>query len=55
MPETTKLFVIGGAEKKSRGARLLRFFFDLCGGAQSRITVITCASQVPLKTGEKYQ
>jgi cyanophycinase len=55
MPETTKLFVIGGAEKKGQGARLLRFFFDLCGGAQSRITVISCASQVPLKTGEKYQ
>jgi cyanophycinase len=55
MPKTTRLFVIGGAEKKGRKARLLRFFFDLCGGSQGRITVITCASQVPLKTGEKYQ
>ena len=55
MPEATKLFVIGGAEKKGREARLLRFFCDLCGGAQGRITVISCASQVPLKTGEKYQ
>jgi len=55
MPKTTKLFIIGGAEKKGRDAQLLRFFFDLCGGAESRITIITCASQAPLKTGQKYE
>ncbi|PBO81364.1 MAG: cyanophycinase, partial [Methanobacteriota archaeon] len=55
MPKTTRLFIIGGAEKKGRDAQLLRFFFDLCGGAESRIIIITCASQAPLKTGQKYE
>jgi len=55
MPKTTKLFIIGGAEKKGRDAQLLRFFFDLCGGAESRITLITCASQTPLKIGQQYK
>ena len=55
MPKTTKLFIIGGAEKKGRDAQLLRFFFDLCGGPESHITIITCASQAPLKTGQKYE
>ena len=55
MPKTTKLFIIGGAEKKGRDAKLLRFFFDMCGGDESRITIITCASQAPLKTGQKYE
>lgn len=55
MSKTTKLFIIGGAEKKFRNPHLLRHFFDLCGGVFSRIVVITSASQIPLKIGKKYE
>ena len=55
MSKPTHLFIIGGAEKKYRNAHLLQYYFDLCGGSESRITVITSASKIPLKIGKKYE
>lgn len=44
---------IGGAEKKMRGAGILRRFAELCGGASARIAVIPTASRLE-DTGEVY-
>lgn len=55
MSKPTNLFIIGGAEKKYRKSHLLQYFFELCGGVKSRITVISGASQVPVKIGKKYE
>ena len=44
---------IGGAEKKSRHATVLKRFVELCGGASARIVVIPTASKLD-DTGETY-
>lgn len=45
---------IGGAEDKDDGARILRRFFALCGGAGARIAVIPTASRLN-ETGDRYE
>lgn len=45
---------IGGAEDKDNGARILRRFFDLCGGKGAEIAVIPTASRLN-ETGDRYE
>ena len=45
---------IGGAEDKGREGRILRRFFDLCGGEGAEIAVIPTASRL-VETGDRYE
>ena len=45
---------IGGAEDKDNGARILRRFFELCGGKGAEIAVIPTASRLN-ETGDRYE
>ena len=44
---------IGGAEEKISHPRILKKFFEICGGPRSRIAIIPTASQLP-ETGPGY-
>lgn len=45
---------IGGAEDRSNEGRILRRFFDLCGGDGAEIAVIPTASRL-VETGDRYE
>lgn len=45
---------IGGAEDKDNGAKILRRFFELCGGKGAGIAVIPTASRLN-ETGDRYE
>ena len=45
---------IGGAEDKENDKRVLRRFFELCGGAGADIAVIPTASRLN-DTGDRYE
>lgn len=45
---------IGGAEDKGKEGRILRRFFDLCGGKGADIAVIPTASRL-VETGDRYE
>lgn len=48
------LVLIGGAEDRTGGARVLREFVRLAGGAKSRLVVVTVASEHPDEIGRDY-
>jgi cyanophycinase len=42
-----RLLIIGGAEDRCHGARLLERFVELCGGNTARIVLVTTATGQP--------
>jgi cyanophycinase len=49
------LLIIGGAEDKWGRSSVLKHAIDMCGGPQSKITVLTTATQKPQEVGEEYR
>ena len=50
-----KLMIIGGAEDKKGECRILRRFLQEAGGRDSRITVLTAATEYPQQVGTEYK
>lgn len=50
-----KLMIIGGAEDKEGECKILKRFIQESGGRDSRITVMTVATQYPRQVGEEYE
>ncbi|WP_407947631.1 cyanophycinase [Paradesulfitobacterium ferrireducens] len=50
-----KLMIIGGAEDKEGECRILRHFVAEAGGRESRITVLTAATEYPRQVGAQYE
>jgi cyanophycinase len=48
------VMVIGGAEDKINGCRILTAFFNSAGGKLATIGIIPCASQEPGLVGDRY-
>lgn len=48
------LVIIGGHEDRENTREILSRFVELCGGARSRIAVITAASRMPDEMWERY-
>jgi cyanophycinase len=53
-PRNGHLVIIGGAEDRVDDKTVLTRFIELCGGADSKIVVITAASSVPDKMWDIY-
>lgn len=49
-----KLLIIGGAEDKKGECKILKRFVQEAGGRESRITVMTAATEYPLQVGTEY-
>lgn len=49
-----KLLIIGGAEDKKEECKILKRFIEESGGRESRITVLTAATEYPLQVGSEY-
>lgn len=49
-----KLLIIGGAEDKQGECIILKRFVEEAGGRESRITVLTVATEYPLQVGSEY-
>ncbi|MHB8125032.1 MAG: cyanophycinase [Desulfitobacteriaceae bacterium] len=49
-----KLLIIGGAEDKEGECKILKRFIQESGGRDSKITVMTVATQFPRQVGEEY-
>lgn len=49
------LLIIGGNEDKTGKCRILRKFIDLCGGRESRIGILTTATELPQEVGSEYK
>ena len=49
------LLIIGGAEDKEKDCKILKYFFQQAGGRDSRICVITVASDKAEEAGEPYE
>ncbi|WP_126310446.1 cyanophycinase [Methylomusa anaerophila] len=49
------LMIIGGNEDKTGQCRVLREFVHLAGGRESRIAIITTATEQPRLVGEEYR
>ena len=49
-----KLLIIGGAEDKSGERKILKRFIQESGGRESRITVLTAATEYPRQVGVEY-
>ncbi|WP_040411704.1 cyanophycinase [Desulfosporosinus sp. OT] len=49
-----KLLIIGGAEDKKNECKILKRFVQESGGRESRITVLTAATEYPLQVGTEY-
>ncbi|WP_088226310.1 cyanophycinase [Desulfosporosinus sp. FKB] len=49
-----KLLIIGGAEDKKNECKILKRFVQEAGGKESRITVLTAATELPLQVGNEY-
>lgn len=50
-----KLLIIGGAEDKKGECQILKRFIQEAGGRESRITVLTAATELPEQVGAEYQ
>ncbi|MGI6450610.1 MAG: cyanophycinase [Desulfitobacteriia bacterium] len=49
------LLIIGGAEDKQKDCKILKYFFQEAGGRESRICVITAASENAEQAAEPYE
>ena len=49
------LLIIGGAEDKQKDCKILKYFFKQAGGRDSRICVITVASDKAEEAGKPYE
>ncbi|PYG89162.1 cyanophycinase [Ruminiclostridium sufflavum DSM 19573] len=49
------LLIIGGAEDKWGQSSVLKHAIEMCGGAESKIIVLTTATQKPQEVGEEYR
>lgn len=49
------LLIIGGAEDKWGKSSVLRHAIEMCGGTQSKIIVLTTATQKPQEVGQEYR
>ncbi|MGI6119930.1 MAG: cyanophycinase [Desulfosporosinus sp.] len=49
-----KLLIIGGAEDKKGERKILKLFVQESGGRESRITVMTAATEYPRQVGVEY-
>ncbi|HHV63756.1 MAG TPA: cyanophycinase [Peptococcaceae bacterium] len=49
------LLIIGGAEDKHKDCKILKYFFQEAGGRESRICVITAASENAEEAAEPYK
>lgn len=49
-----KLLIIGGAEDKKGECRILKRFVQESGGRESRITILTVATEYPDQVGREY-
>jgi cyanophycinase len=49
------LLIIGGAEDKWGQSKVLKHAIEMCGGTNSKITVLTTATQKPQEVGEEYR
>lgn len=49
------LLIIGGAEDKWGQSKVLKHAVEMCGGAESKILVLTTATQKPREVGEEYR
>jgi cyanophycinase len=50
-----RLLIIGGAEDRCHGARLLERFVELCGGGTARIVLVTTATGQPDQVHAAYE
>lgn len=50
-----KLLIIGGAEDKERECKILKRFIYEAGGKESRIIVLTAATEYPEQVGAQYK
>lgn len=50
-----KLLIIGGAEDKEGECKILKRFVHEAGGRESRITVLTAATEYPRQVGVQYE
>lgn len=50
-----KLMIIGGAEDKEGECKILKRFIQEAGGKDSRITVLTAATEYPEQVGTQYK
>jgi hypothetical protein len=50
-----RLLIIGGAEDRCHGARLLERFVELCGGSAARIVLVTTATGQPDQVHADYE
>jgi len=50
-----KLLIIGGAEDKKGECKILKRFVQESGGSESRITILTVATEYPREVGVEYQ
>ncbi|KAB3537690.1 cyanophycinase [Alkaliphilus pronyensis] len=53
--EKTRLIIIGGGEDKKANKDILKEVVHLAGGKQSKIAIITTATNYPLEVGEEYK
>lgn len=53
--QSTKLIIVGGGEDKKAGKEILKEIVERSGGEQSRIAVVTTATNYPLEVGEEYK
>lgn len=49
-----RLLIIGGAEDKKGDCIILKRFVQEAGGKESRITVLTAATELPRQVGNEY-
>lgn len=49
------LLIIGGAEDKWGQSKVLKHAIEMCGGPESKITVLTTATQKPQEVGDEYR
>ena len=49
------LLIIGGAEDKWGRSSVLKHAIDMCGGTESKITVLTTATEMPQEVGDEYR
>ena len=50
-----KLLIIGGAEDKQGDCKILKRFIKEAGGKESRVAVLTAATELPQQVGDEYQ
>ncbi|KAB3530231.1 cyanophycinase [Alkaliphilus serpentinus] len=51
----TKLIIIGGGEDKKADKEILKKVIEVSGGKDSRVAIITTATNYPLEVGEEYK